>query len=71
MLGLLLGASVYTFSIILAVFLLGLGIGGGVGATLSRTLPRPRLALGWCQLLQPAPLLGPRTISAERSHSGL
>ncbi len=50
-LGLLLGASVYTFSIILAVFLLGLGIGGGVGATLSRTLPRPRLALGWCQLL--------------------
>ena len=30
-LGLILGPSVYTFSIILAVFLIGLGIGSGVG----------------------------------------
>jgi spermidine synthase len=50
LLGLLLGATVYTFSIILAVFLAGLGIGSGVGSYLSRTL-RPREALGYCQLL--------------------
>jgi spermidine synthase len=51
MLGLLLGASVYTLAVILAVFLLGLGIGSGIGALLSRILARPRLALGWCQWL--------------------
>jgi spermidine synthase len=51
MLGLLLGASVYTLSIILAVFLTGLGIGSAIGSLLSRRLARPRLALGWCQLL--------------------
>jgi spermidine synthase len=50
-LGLLLGASVYTFSIILAVFLTGLGIGSAIGSLLVRTLARPRLALAWCQLL--------------------
>ena len=50
-LGLLFGASVYTFSIILAVFLTGLGIGSGLGSLLLRTVVRPRLALGWCQLL--------------------
>jgi spermidine synthase len=51
MLGLLLGASVYTFSIILAVFLTGLGIGSSIGALLCRTIARPRLVLAWCQLL--------------------
>jgi spermidine synthase len=51
LLGLLFGASVYTFSIILAVFLIGLGIGSSVGSMLSRTLARPRVALGWCQML--------------------
>lgn len=50
-LGLLFGASVYTLSIIVAVFLAGLGIGSGIGSLLSRNLSRPRLALGWCQLL--------------------
>jgi spermidine synthase len=50
-LSLLLGASVYTFSIILVVFLAGLGIGSSIGALLSRSLVRPRIALGWCQLL--------------------
>jgi spermidine synthase len=50
-LGLLLGASVYTLSIILVVFLAGLGIGSGMGSLLSRTIERPRLALGWCQML--------------------
>jgi spermidine synthase len=50
-LSLLFGASVYTFSIIVAVFLVGLGLGTAIGSTLSRTLARPRVALGWCQLL--------------------
>jgi spermidine synthase len=51
LLGLLLGATVYTFSIILAVFLAGLGIGSGVGSALLRGSVRPRIALGCCQLL--------------------
>lgn len=51
LLGLLLGPTVYTFSIILAVFLVGLGIGSGAGSLLARLLIRPRLALGCCQLL--------------------
>jgi spermidine synthase len=50
-LSLLLGATVYTFSIILAVFLAGLGIGSGAGAALARKTARPRILLGWCQLL--------------------
>jgi spermidine synthase len=51
LLSLLLGGTVYTFSIILAVFLLGLGIGSGVGSVLSRATVRPRIALGCCQML--------------------
>jgi spermidine synthase len=51
LLGLLFGASVYTLSIILAVFLVGLGLGSAAGAWLSGNLPRPRLALAWCQFL--------------------
>jgi spermidine synthase len=50
LLGLLFGATVYTFSIILSIFLVGIGIGSGVGSLLSRAL-RPRTALGICQLL--------------------
>jgi spermidine synthase len=49
-LSLLFGATVYTFSLILAVFLLGLGIGSTGGSALARSLKRPRLVLGWCQL---------------------
>jgi spermidine synthase len=45
------GATVYTFALILAVFLVGLGIGSTIGAALARTTPSPRRALGWCQLL--------------------
>src|SRR5262245_733918 len=45
------GATVYTFSLILAVFLLGLGIGSTIGAMLSRDVANARRALGWCQLL--------------------
>jgi spermidine synthase len=51
LLSLLLGATVYTFSIILAVFLTGLGIGSGIGSFLARTSRQPRLLLGVCQLL--------------------
>jgi len=51
MLVLLLGNSVYTFSLILAVFLIGLGIGGGFGSLLARASARPRFALGVTQLL--------------------
>jgi spermidine synthase len=41
---------VYVFSIILAVFLVGLAIGSAVASSLVRTV-RPRLALAWCQFL--------------------
>ena len=50
-LSLLFGATVYTFSLILAVFLLGLGIGSSGGSAMVRSLKSPRIALGGCQLL--------------------
>ncbi|HMK69968.1 MAG TPA: fused MFS/spermidine synthase, partial [Xanthobacteraceae bacterium] len=48
-LSLLLGASVYTFSIILAVFLLGLGLGSSAGSLLARSGRNSLAMLGWCQ----------------------
>jgi spermidine synthase len=45
------GATVYTFALILAVFLVGLGIGSAIGASMARTIVSARRALGWCQLL--------------------
>lgn len=51
LLSLMLGATVYTFSIILAVFLVGLGIGSSSGALLASSISRPRIALGVCQLM--------------------
>src|SRR2546422_5724321 len=50
-LSLLFGATVYTFSLVLAVFLVGLGIGSTLGSALSNQLARPRVALAWCQVL--------------------
>jgi spermidine synthase len=50
LLSLLFGGTVYTFSLILAVFLVGLGIGSSVGAALARDVARPRIVLGWIQL---------------------
>ena len=50
MLSLLFGASTYTFSLILAVFLFGLGIGSSAGSAVAPRLARPRIALGWCQV---------------------
>jgi len=49
-LSLMLGATTYTFSIILAVFLTGLGIGSSLGSVLGRRAS-PRLALAVCQAL--------------------
>jgi len=51
LLSLLLGATVYTFSLILAAVLLGLGIGSSLGAAIARGTTRPRFALGVCQFL--------------------
>ena len=51
LLSLLFGATVYTFSLILAVFLFGLGIGSTIGSTLAGSMKQPRAALGWCQML--------------------
>jgi spermidine synthase len=50
-LSLIYGPTVYTFSIILAVFLLGLGIGSSVGAYIGDKLRSTRLAFGACQFL--------------------
>ncbi|HLX43728.1 MAG TPA: fused MFS/spermidine synthase [Bryobacteraceae bacterium] len=51
LLGLMIGATVYTFSIILAVFLVGLGIGSALASQVSGRTRHPRIALGVCQLL--------------------
>ena len=52
LLALLFGATVYTFSLILAAFLIGHGVGSALGVMLARR-PRqpPRILLGWCQIL--------------------
>ena len=47
----MMGATVYTFSIILAVFLVGLGIGSTASSLVVRDAARARRALGWAQLL--------------------
>ncbi len=51
LLSLMLGATVYAFSIILAVFLAGLGLGSMAGSFLARGRLPPAIALGWCQVL--------------------
>jgi spermidine synthase len=50
-LSLLFGASVYTFSLILAVFLGGLGVGSFAGSSLARRSSDPAVWLGRVQLL--------------------
>lgn len=50
-LSLLFGASVYTFSLILAVFLSGLGAGSLAGASLARRATAPAVMLGRIQIL--------------------
>jgi spermidine synthase len=54
LMGMMLGATVYVFSIILAVFLIGLAIGSSAGSWILRSVQgarTARLALGWCQIL--------------------
>lgn len=51
LLGLSLGQTTYTFSLILAVFLFGLGIGSSAGSFIARNGESARQALGWCQAL--------------------
>jgi len=50
LLSLLFGGTVYTFSLILAVFLFGLGIGSSLGSAIGRAAARPRVIFGWCQM---------------------
>jgi spermidine synthase len=50
-LALMLGPTVYTFSIILGVFLIGLGLGSAAGSGLAEKRPQARLWLGLSQLL--------------------
>ena len=50
-LSLTLGGTVYTFSLILAGFLFGLGIGSSFGSAISRDRAGARRALVWCQFL--------------------
>ena len=65
LLSLLLGATVYTFSIILAVFLVGLWAGSGAGSLLVRRIRQPRLALTACQILLAAAIAGTAYIAAH------
>jgi spermidine synthase len=50
LMGMMMGNTVYVFSIILAVFLVGLALGSGIGSLILQAVP-PRLALGICQIL--------------------
>jgi spermidine synthase len=50
LLSLMFGATTYTFSLILGVFLFGLGIGSSLGAAIAKGSQRPAVALGWCQM---------------------
>ena len=51
LLSLMLGGTVYTFSIILAVFLVGLGFGSSIGSFLSRSADATEDCVGSCQML--------------------
>jgi spermidine synthase len=50
LLSLSLGATTYTFSLILAVILAGIGLGSSIGSAAGASLARPRVALAWCQI---------------------
>lgn len=65
LLSLLLGATVYTFSIILAVFLVGLWAGSSAGSLLVRRIQQPRLALAGCQILLSGAIAGTAYIMTQ------
>jgi spermidine synthase len=50
LLSLMFGATTYAFSIILGVFLVGLGFGSLAGSWMARDAKHPRVILGWIQL---------------------
>ncbi|MEO5568801.1 MAG: fused MFS/spermidine synthase [Gemmatimonadaceae bacterium] len=50
-LSLILGGTVYTFSLILSGFLFGLGVGSSLGSLIGRDRQSARRALIWCQFL--------------------
>jgi len=58
LLSLLLGATVYTFSIILGIFLLGLWAGSSAGSYLAGRIREPRLALAGAQILLAGAIAG-------------
>ena len=66
LLSLMLGATVYAFSVILAVFLAGLGLGSSAGSYLARTRISSRVALGICQLLLVAAVTGTAFLLAKQ-----
>lgn len=45
------GGTTYTFSLILAAFLFGIGLGSAVGSFMARFVRDPRAAFGWAQFL--------------------
>ncbi len=51
LLSVLFGTTVYTFSIILAAFLFGIGVGSGIGSMLTRWTERPQFMFGICQMV--------------------
>ncbi|HLI86037.1 MAG TPA: hypothetical protein VKV17_19130 [Bryobacteraceae bacterium] len=51
LLSLLLGATTYTFSIIVAVFLIGLWLGSTAGSALAKRTQNPHLAFAACQIV--------------------
>jgi spermidine synthase len=65
LLSLLLGGTVYTFSLILAVFLIGLAIGSSLGAVLARRAAAAQMALGACQWLLTAAIAWTAVMIAE------
>jgi spermidine synthase len=70
LLSLMLGATVYTFSLILAVFLAGLGIGSSVGSVVARDVSRPRVALAGLERVRAdavAPVLADQSLDRHRS----
>ena len=66
LLGLIFGGTVFSFAIILAIFLAGLGIGSSVGSLVARHVRSPHAAFGWCQLALVAAIpLAAHMITAE------
>jgi spermidine synthase len=65
MLSLIFGATVYTFSIIMAVFLVGLGAGSAIGSAVAPRMSRPAVALGWCQWLSVAAMVWSAAVLAR------